>query len=376
MPSAGMLHPPMSAPNVRKALSLLPSCATTGVGSLPHTQLEMALQMSLQVDIPYLPQLPAGAPAELMIAAALDGLPGLRFDADGITTLDMAEWERARDPFGLAIEAALQSDALGPFEPSPQACRAFRPFLWEVENRKLALAKVQIAGPCTVRWVAKTSDGRPASDVPALDQQVFRLLLAKSMALVKAVRRAGATPLIYLDEPGLYALDRKDARHLVALQELKVLAMALRREGALVGLHCCSNTDWPALLDLGLDVLSIDVRLSLDAVLEDAAALKRFLASGATLSLGIVPTNLDATYAIPELVESVEASLRATLGGSSFAVVLSHVLLTPACGLAMRSVIDAERTFEELRQAQRAIRGVVAAELPPGGASAVPEARA
>ncbi|HVE83124.1 MAG TPA: hypothetical protein VND93_09775 [Myxococcales bacterium] len=369
----------MSAPNVRKALSLLPSCATTGIGSLPHSQLEMALQMGLHVDIPYLPQLPTGAPSELMIPSALDGLPGLRFDADGVTTVDTAEWEKARDAFGLSIEAALQTDALGPFEPSPQACRAFRPFLWEVENRKLALAKVQIAGPCTVRWVAKTTDGRPTSDVPALDQQIFRLLLAKSLALVKAVRRAGATPLLYLDEPGLYALDRKDARHLVALQELKVLAMALRREGALVGLHCCSNTDWPAVLELGdrcLDVLSIDVRLSLDAVLEDRDALKRFLGSGATLSLGIVPTNLDATYAIGELVDSVEASLRATLGGAAFASALSHVLLTPACGLAMRTVMDAERIFDELRQAQRAVRGVVAAELPSAGPGLPPEARA
>ena len=367
----------MSAPNVRKALSLLPSCATTGIGSLPHSQLEMALQMALQVDIPYLPQLATGAPGELIIASALEGLPGLRADADGIVTVDVPEWERSRDSFGLSIESALQSDALGPFEPSPQASRAFRPFLWEVENRKLALAKVQIAGPCTVRWVAKTSDGRPTSEVPALDQQIFRLILAKALALVKAVRRAGATPLFYLDESGLCALSRRDARHLLALQELKVLAMALRREGALVGLHCCGNTDWPAVLDLGMDVLSIDVRLSLDAVLEDAAALKRFLASGATLSLGIVPTNLDAAYSIQELVDSVEASLRATLGTPAFADTLSHVLLTPACGLAMRSVMDAERIFDELRQAQRAARAVVAAELPSVGATAAkPEARA
>jgi methionine synthase II (cobalamin-independent) len=362
----------MSAPNVRKALSLLPSCATTGIGSLPHTQLEMGLQMGLQVDIPYLPQLPAGAPSELMIPAALDGLPGLGVDAEGVTTVDLAAWEGARDPFSHAIEAALQSDHLEPFEPSPQASRAFRPFLWEVENRKLALAKVQIAGPCTVRWVARASDGRPASEIAALDQQIFRLLLAKSLALVKAVRRAGATPLLYLDEPGLYALDRRDARHLVALQELRMLIVALRREGALVGLHCCSNTDWAAILELGLDLVSLDVRLSLDALLEDREAFRRFLSTGATLSLGIVPTDLSASYAVQDLVDSVEASLRATLG-RSFTAALSHVLLTPACGLAMRSVMDAERIFSELRDAQRAVRRLVEVEPPPATA---PEARA
>jgi methionine synthase II (cobalamin-independent) len=361
----------MSAPNVRKALSLLPPCATTGIGSLPHTQLEMGLQMGLQVEIPYLPQLAAGTPSELMIPAALDGLPGLQFDGEGVATVDLPAWEAARDAFALSIETALQSDHLDAFEPSPQASRAFRPFLWEVENRKLALAKVQIAGPCTVRWVARTSDGRPASDIAALDQQIFRLLLAKSLALVKAVRRAGATPLLYLDEPGLYALDRRDARHLVALQELRMLVVALRREGALVGLHCCSNTDWPAVLELGLDLVSLDVRLSLDALLEDREAFRKFLATGATLSLGIIPTDLTASYSVRELVDSVEASLRATLG-SGFASFLSHVLLTPACGLAMRSVMDAERIFSELREAQRLVRRLVEAEAPPPA----PEARA
>jgi len=40
-------------------------------------------------------------------------------------------------------------------------------------------------------------------------------------------------------------------------------------------------------------------------------------------------------------------------------------------------VMDAERIFDELRQAQRAARDVVAAELPSAGAAAAkPEARA
>jgi len=37
--------------------------------------------------------------------------------------------------------------------------------------------------------------------------------------------------------------------------------------------------------------------------------------------------------------------------------VLARSLLTPACGLAMRSVPDAERIFAELRRAQQQLRG-------------------
>jgi hypothetical protein len=362
--------------DIRRALTLLPPCASTGIGSLPHTQMELGLQMALQVDVPYLPQLPTGNPAELMIPSSLERLPGMSFDAEGAVSVDLEEWEGRRAAFGLEIEAALQSENLSIFEPSAEACRAWKPFLWEVENRKLAWAKIQLAGPATVRWVAKTSRGEPASSVPALDQQIFRLLLARSVAMVKAVRATGATPLLYLDEPGLYALDRRDPRHLVVLQELKILALALRREGALVGLHCCSNTDWGFIFDLGLDLVSLDVQLSLDAVLDQPRTVSKFLASGASLSLGIVPTNLASTFNVGELVDAVEVSLRAALPPSlPLTEVLSRTLLTPACGLAMRTVADAELIFEQVHQAQRQLRQVVemgndAAQLPANGASA------
>jgi methionine synthase II (cobalamin-independent) len=341
----------------RRALQLLPTCATTGIGSLPHTQLELAIQMAFQVDIPFLPQLPAGNPNELMIATALDGLPGLSVDAEGMCTVDLEEWAKGRDALEGRLEVALKGDNLGRFEPSPQACRAFRPFLWEIEHRQLRLAKAQLAGPLTVRWVARTSKGGPLSSVPDLDRQVLQLVLAKAMALAQALRKAGATPLIFLDEPGLYAFDRTDPLHLLSLQELKMVATALQREGAWVGMHCCSNTAWPLMMDLGLDFLSVDTRLSLDALLEDAAAFTRFLASGGTLSLGVIPTDVASTYEVEVMVDSIEASLRSTLPkGISFPEVVSQMLLTPACGLAMRSVVDAERIFEQVRSAQRLLR--------------------
>ncbi len=348
----------MSPPTVRGALQLLPPLGTTGIGSLPHSQLELGLQMALQVDIPYAPQLPTGNPGELMIASALDGLPGLRFDGEGMCTVDLAAWQEGREAFGARLEQAISSGELASFEPSPQACRAWRPFLWEVENRKLALAKAQLAGPATVRWVARTSAGGSAAELAQLDQQIFRLLLAKALAMVKALRRAGATPLLFLDEPGLYALDRHNPRHLVVLQELRVLIMALQREGALVGLHCCSNTLWGSVLELGLDLVSLDVRLSLDAVLDDREAFARFLATGATLSLGIIPTDLASTYAVDELVDAVESTFSAALGPKRGRQALQHVLLTPACGLALRSVVDAERLFDEVKRAQRQLQAL------------------
>lgn len=356
----------MSAPIIRRAVQLLPSCASTGIGSMPHTQVEMGLQAALAMDIPFLPQMPMHDASEYMIPSAIEGLPGLSFDEDGICTVDLAKWEAGRAAFEAKLETALSTGELEAFEPTPEACRAWLPFLWEVENRKLRLAKAQIAGPFTVLSVARTSDGRTTLEVPGLDQMLYRLVMARSLAMVKALRRTGATPLFFLDEPGLYALQRIQPRHLMALQELKLLTVALQREGALVGIHCCGNTDWAALLDVQPDLLSLDVRLSLDAMLEETEALTRFLNSGSALCLGIIPTDLTSTYDVAELTDSVEASLKAALPkGHSFTQVLAHMMLTPACGLAMRSVQDAERILGELRAAQRRLHETLDTERGP-----------
>lgn len=311
------------------------------------------MQAALQLDLPALPQLPAENAAELMIPAALEGLPGLRFDEDGVCTLSVKAWEQERLAFESELARALEGPGL---EPMPSSCRAWKPFLWELESRKLKLAKVQLAGPATVRWATRLDSGDPVSSHAALDQQIFRLVLARALGMVRALKAAGSMPVFFLDEPGLYALERLNPRHAVVLQELKMMVLALQREGALVGIHCCSNTHWPSVLGLGVDLVSLDVRLSLNALLDEPAPLQAFLSNGGRLSLGIIPTDLSASgYELRDLVESAREALVA----AGLEAALSRALLTPACGLGMRSVPDAEMIFEELHQAQRMMRAAI-----------------
>jgi hypothetical protein len=304
--------------------------------------------------VPFLPELPALNPGEFMMASALEGFPGLDFDAQGLCTVDRRVWEAEGPAFGKRLEAALASGELSSFEPSPSARRAWRPFVFEVQTRRLALAKAQLAGPATVRWGTQLSSGGPLTEDSELDGQVLRLLMARCLAMVKALRATGATPLFYLDEPGLYALDTSDGRHLLMLQELRLLVVALQREGALVGLHCCGNTAWEALLELGLDLLSFDVRLSLDALLDVPGPLEAFLAGGGALSLGIVPTDFGEEASVTEVVATAKDSLASVLGAERARVALQRSVLTPACGLALRTVLDAEHIVEQLRAAKAA----------------------
>ena len=119
---------------------------TTGIGSLPHTSVEAALVYSFAHDIPFLPQLPTGAPEELMLA--------------------------------LATHPSIE-----PRE------RAWHPFLEALARTRPAVAKLQLAGPVTLARYLRFDD--------------LKLLGAKARFQIHAVARLGITPMLFLDEPGL-----------------------------------------------------------------------------------------------------------------------------------------------------------------------------
>jgi len=335
----------------------LPGLCTTGIGSLPHTQLELALQQAFAVDVPFLPQLPATNPAELMISQALEGLPGLSWDESGECRVDVVAWQKGARDLRARLERALAGQELSYFEPTALTCRAWKPFLWDVAQRERRWAKAQLTGPMTLRFVLRLGDGRTLAEAPDLEAQVLELVLARALAMVRALGETGARPVLFLDEPGLYAFDKRNPQHLLALQELRILVLALRKAGALVGLHCCSNTDWASLLALPIDLLSIDAGLSLGSVLSQRQAFEAFVAEGRRLAIGIIPTNLDASYQVGARVAALRETLHQHLGDAARArAVLASALLSPACGLALRSVPDAERTFAELSEARAMLR--------------------
>ena len=86
---------------------------------------------------------------ELMVPQALEKLPGRGVDAGGRCVVDLEVWREGRGPFpGRLLARSLAEAAEGSLaEPSAAASAAWRPFLWELQARKVKLAKVQIAGP-------------------------------------------------------------------------------------------------------------------------------------------------------------------------------------------------------------------------------------
>lgn len=344
---------------------------TTGIGSLPHHNIDAALEFSFRMGIPFLPQIPIRNPWEFMIAQALEGLPGLELEQGGSVVLDLDVWMGRSRAFNDRLLNAFASmgdpDAFEGFEPSTATSSSWQPFLWELQEREAKLAKIQLAGPLTSQWVLRLKDQSNISLVPELMTQIVRLVLARALGMTRRLRNSGIQPVLFLDEPGLFGFTKENPLYALGFQELKILIQALRNEGVIVGLHCCSNTDWGEVLGLDLNFLSIDVGLSLRNLLAQKVKLESFLERGGRLSLGIIPTSglshrelrsLDSTEIFASLLET----LTRAWDGSPLQVshLLKSAIYTPACGLALHSTEDAEvvlsHLFEFVHLASHAIK--------------------
>lgn len=200
----------------------------TGIGSLPFTEIEQALEYSFQHDLPFLPQLPQLNEDEMMVTQSLD---------DSFETY---------------------------------AC--YEPFLNHIIHRQIKKVKMQIAGPVTCSVIAE----EPI-------EIVIPQLLAKIEDMVAPFLEQGIEVLFFIDEPMLFV----NFEGPLQLQ-LKNFVMQMKAKGIQVGLHCCSNPEWGPILGMNLDYLSFDAQVSYPDLVE-SGMLETFKAQGGKVILGLDP---------------------------------------------------------------------------------------
>ncbi len=265
---------------------------STGIGSLPPAEEKEVLDQAFAVDIPYFPTLPALGKNDTLLGQGLAGFPN------------------------------------GPTDMSPG-------LLWEPYLERLAVdprpwTKLQWAGPATLLGAR-----------PDLNQEAERLeewVLKRGRFLLAEVQNLGKKAIFFLDEPALLLAE--------PLESVKRIAEGLRESGALVGIHCCAAGDFDPFLDWPLDFLSFD--FSLASPWEDAERLWVFRHRGGRLALGVVPTSLTSAWHPKKEVERCRSRLRAALDVAEAEEVLRESLLTPACGLGLRSPEECAAVFAAL----------------------------
>lgn len=264
----------------------LPAWATTGVGSLPFTDVEAAVDHVLTAyDIPFCPQLPRLEGD--MISEWLGADPG------------RCGWSPSRDR---------------------ERPRAWDTFLGRLQDTPAAhrLVKLQVTGPVTLACGLERAQGTSSRpQALKLAHELSTWLAANAGAQVRALAERGHDALLVVDEPAL---------HVFGTEHADAVWDPLRAVAPAWGLHLCGPVPWPTVIEARPDVLSFD--LSLAPV--DSEALTRLARQGTRIMWGAIQPHR------PEHglhgVARLEAAIAATqLPGT-------QSLLSPSCGSGRMSV--------------------------------------
>jgi len=123
--------------------------------------------------------------------------------------------------------------------------------------------------------------------------------------------------------------------------------------GALLGVHCCGNTDWSIFTELpGISIINFDAFGFLDRLLLYSGQLAGFFKRGGMLAWGIVPTE-----AFSPQVNSAMLSEKLEQGfnllskkGIERELLRKRLIITPSCGLGALSLDKAEPIFKCLAE--------------------------
>ena len=126
-------------------------------------------------------------------------------------------------------------------------------------------------------------------------------------------------------------------------------------------MHLCGNPDWDFLLNLDIDVLSLDVYSNGEIFASYAGAIKRFLDRGGVLVWGLTPTNAE-----PFEAESMESLYNLLMDMWSFLErrgldrdqLVAQGLLSPAtcCLVNPDGTVTVEKAFAMIRELSARLR--------------------
>jgi hypothetical protein len=331
----------------------------TGIGSLPFLDLKAACGLIFRYlpDAPHWPQLPKTSPREGMIDQFLEGAPGV-VEENGKIFLrplePVEEWERFYEGY--------EAGTLDAFSISERRARGFYAFVKEVGRREPPpFIKGQVTGPITLGLTLKDEAGAAAFFNPNLRDMLVKLAAMKARWQEATFQRLvpGAESIIVFDEPILCSygsafmnVSREDVIN--TLREAAVLLQGLK------GVHICGNTDWPMVMDVGLDIIHFDAYKDLSSFLLYAEPLRQYLAEGGAISWGIVPTDeealkkADASSLAARLTQGFEQLVHE---GLDPAVLARGSLIAPSCGAGSLSEQAAVKVYQLTKEVSDLLKG-------------------
>ncbi|MBI5935556.1 MAG: methionine synthase [Chloroflexi bacterium] len=329
----------------------------THVGSVPHAEPSAITQrVASLLDIPCWLQLPRRHYLENIYTQYAATLPGAVVDAQK----EKAVMHTDSTDFDAQLEAFYQSvidDDLNHFALTPDCALGFFTLLDELKPKPAAWVKGQVMGPISFGLTVTDQDLRAS-----LYNEILADALVKNMSMnarwqIRQLKNIGENVIMFVDEPymasfgsAFISLSREQA-----LGYMNEVYDAVHAEGALVGVHCCGNTDWGLLLDSKADILNLDAYAFLENLALYPSELRVFLDRGGAVCWGLVPNDEKLRSESPaSLVKRMREGLqlvheKAGARGVRISVdeLAARSLVSPVCGLGSTTIEIAEEAFEK-----------------------------
>jgi hypothetical protein len=342
-----------------------PRFLATGVGSIPQTKVEDALDLIWKsVPLaPHWPQLPRLGAESSFVGQYLNALieTGIIGDVEVPKfQVDAPDWVERMTIFYTLYLEALEGDqkVLERFGFSSQGGEGFEVFCRNLEQygtRDAVILKGQLSGPLTL-GMQITDKNRRSSYY----DDTFRDMLVKALALhaewqTKRLNQFGLPVLMMIDDPGLYGFGA--STHITLkreplIEDLNVIVEGILRQGGIAGVHVCAGMDWTLLFDSKVQVVNFDAYDYMQSMIALAEPLNEFLTRGGILSWGIVPTN---PIAWEETAQRLKIRLENNIEelvkrGVEEALLRQQSMLTPSCGTGALPKDLAEHVYRLLAE--------------------------
>ncbi len=322
---------------------------TTAMAVMPHTDADRAMETALSLDIPFWPQLPRLDYTEDMYVQASEHFPGILLDMDKQTLAFSIE------KFIFELEATMAHfEEPAYFDISPDYSAVYHRFLAMDFTDRPAI-RGQLEGPVSFGLNVLDQDKRPILFNDTVRPFMFEIMAKRINVQLSRLKQLNPNAFMFVDEPGLQflfsAMSGYDAQQ--ARPDMDLFLSMVDRP---CGIHLCGNPDWDFLLNLDMDILSLDVFTNGEIFPKYARGIGKFLDRGGTIVWGIVPTNFEPfTESRVDLLEwRLEAMWKQLVDkGIDRDLLLSRSLLSPATCCLVNP--DGEQTVEKAFSMLRAL---------------------
>ena len=283
------------------------NCQTTAMGIMPHTDVDKAIDLALTLDIPFWPQLPKVNYFEDMYAQISQHFPGIILDTEKRAV--NFSIEKFYEDFEEYMPHWEEEEF---FRLTPDFSVVFHRFL-ERDLSGYKYIRGQSIGPVSYGLKILDETNKPMIYYDEVRQIVFDFVAKKLQAQVNEMLEVHTGSFVWVDEPGLemifmamtgYSSNR-------AAEDYRAF---LKNFPGPKGVHLCGNPDWSFLLNLELDILSLDVLARGHIFSRYSDEIQAFLNRGGIISWGITPTlteeyENESVKSMIEMVDSLWASL-------------------------------------------------------------------